>query len=215
MVTVPEAAEKIVNRSRYLSEAISKSLINLSSLARYIKPEIEEMLLKTVSSSSIIMALKRLKTKLRPPKYKNVFKISPEMILWSNLAEINIANSGSLEQKYQDLLKLNNDNKKHFLTITKGHSETTVIVSNTIYNVVKTLLKKERIISRFENLSSISIQLPKEAVQTPGVFYFFLKSLAWEGINVVEAVSTVSELTLIFEDKNVNKAFSILKSLFN
>ena len=48
MITVPEAAKKIVMRSRYLSEAMSKGIINNSSLARYIKPEIEEMLLKKV-----------------------------------------------------------------------------------------------------------------------------------------------------------------------
>ena len=44
MITVPEATEKIVKRSRYLSEALSKDLINISSLSRYIKPEIEEII---------------------------------------------------------------------------------------------------------------------------------------------------------------------------
>jgi hypothetical protein len=215
MITVPEASEKIINRSRYLSEAMSKGIINLSSLARYIKPEIEEMLLKKISSSSVIMALKRLKAKLKPPQYKNVFKTSPEMILWSNLTEINIINSYSFDQKYQDLLKLSNENRKHFLTITRGISETVIVASNSIYSVVNKMLKEEKIIFQFANLSSVGIRLPKEAEETPGVFYFFLKSLAWEGINIIEIVSTASEFTLILEDKDANKAFSILKSLFN
>ena len=46
MITVPEAVGKIVGRSRYLAEAMSKGIINNSSLARYIKPEIEEILIK-------------------------------------------------------------------------------------------------------------------------------------------------------------------------
>ncbi|KKR14834.1 MAG: hypothetical protein UT44_C0049G0001, partial [Candidatus Levybacteria bacterium GW2011_GWA1_39_32] len=32
MITVPEATEKIIRRSRYLSEALSKDIINISGL---------------------------------------------------------------------------------------------------------------------------------------------------------------------------------------
>ena len=66
MITVPEAAEKIIKRSRYLSEAMSKGFINNSSLARYIKPEIEEMVFRKVNESSVIMALNRLQKSLKP-----------------------------------------------------------------------------------------------------------------------------------------------------
>ena len=51
MITVAQATEKIIYRSRYLSEAISKGLINTSALARYIKPEVDEILIKQVKSS--------------------------------------------------------------------------------------------------------------------------------------------------------------------
>lgn len=215
MVTVPEAARTIIKRSRYLTEAMSKGFINNSSLARYIKPEIEEMLIKTVNESSIIMALNRLQKNLKPQsKYKNIFKTKPTIIIRSNLFEINFANSETLDAKYSEILKLK-DGHKFFLTLSKGILESTIITSNEIIRQIKKLTEGEKIISEFNNLSSITIHLPKQSVNTPGIFYFFLKSLAWEGVNIIETVSTVSEFTLIFEDKDVNKAFSILKSLFN
>ena len=49
MVTVAEGVKRIIERSRYLQEALEKELINISSLARYIKPELEEMLIKKTS----------------------------------------------------------------------------------------------------------------------------------------------------------------------
>lgn len=215
MITVPEAAEKIIKRSRYLSEAMSKGFINNSSLARYIKPEIEEMVFKKVNESSIIMALNRLQKVLKfQPKFINIFKTPPTMIIRSNLFEINLVNSESLNSKYIQLLKLNNE-QRYFLTFSKGISESTVIASNEIGNEIKKIIGEEKIISEFNNLSSITIHLPKTAAEIPAIFYFFIKSLAWERINIVEIVSTLSEFTLILEDKNVNKAFSILKSLFN
>lgn len=213
MITVPEAAEKIIKRSRYLSEAMSKGFINNSSLARYIKPEIEEMLFKKVNDSSIIMAINRLQKNLKPQsRYKNIFKNRPTTIIRSNLFEINFTNSETLDDKYSQILKLR-EGQKFFLTFSKGISESTIIASSEIASQIKEIVKDEKIIFELNNLSSITINLPNSSVSTPGIFYFFLKSLAWEGVNIIEIVSTVSEFTLILEDKDVNKAFSILKSL--
>ncbi len=215
MITIPEAAKTIIKRSRYLTEAMSKGFINNSSLARYMKPEIEEMLLKKVNASSIIMALNRLQKSLKPQsQYKNIFQAPPTTIIRSNLFEINLVNSETLNTKYLTILKLNTQ-QRFFLTFSKGISELTIIANNEMREEIKKIVGDEKIISEFNNLSSITIHLPKTAVETPAVFYFFLKSLAWERVNIIEIVSTVSEFTLIFEDKNVNKAFSILKSLFN
>src|SRR3989344_712353 len=215
MITVPEATNTIIKRSRYLTEAMSKGFINNSSLARYIKPELEEMLLKEINISSVIMALNRLQKNLKPQsKYKNIFKTKPTIIIRSNLFEINLINSEVLITKYSQILSFNGG-QKFFLTFSKGISESTIIASNDIASQIKEILKHEKTISEFNNLSSITINLPDQSVVTPGIFYFFLKSLAWEGVNIIEIVSTASEFTLILEDKDVNKAFSILKSLFN
>ena len=215
MLTVPEASEKIINRSRYLSEAISKGIINISALARYIKPELEQILEKKISYPAIVMALNRLSDTIKP-KYvvSNIFRSTPDMILRSNLMEINISHSETLSEKYPLLLKLSKTSEKYFFAITDGVFETTIIISKNLKDKVKNALKDENIVAEFDNLSSITIRLPKEAITTPGRFYFFLKSLAWEGINIIEIVSAYLELTIIFSEKDTNRAFSILQSLF-
>lgn len=215
MITVPEATKKVIERSRYLSEAMSKGLLNYSALARYIRPELEEMLFKGISESSIIMALKRLEPYFQP-KFRqiDIFKTPPEMIVRSNLHQIVISNSESLSKKFSNIFEAYQTQQKYFFTFTQGISETAVIASTHLANDIKKQLKNENIVAEFENLSSITIRFPKEVIQTPGIFYFFLKSLAWDGINVMEVVSTMLELTLVLEDKEVNRAFAILKSLF-
>ena len=215
MLTVPEAEEKIINRSRYLSEAISKGLINLSALARYMKPELEEMLSKKVSDTAIFMALNRLAATIKPKYiFKNIFKSPPDMIVRSNLIGLTVAHSEKLGEKYPSLLKLSNTNDKYFFTITQGVFDTTIIASKDLNNTIREALKDEVLVAEFTNLSSITIKLPKEAILTPGIFYFFLKSLAWEGVNIIEIVSSHLEFTLILPEKETNRAFSILQSLF-
>ena len=215
MVTVTEAAKRIIERSRYLQEALEKNLINTSSLARYIKPELEEMLIKNTSNSAVIMAIRRIMKDLKPRFiYRNIFKNTPDMITRSNLTEINIANSKNLFEKYPDLIRVFKSQAESFFTITEGVFETTIILSRDLYPNIKKLLKEESIVDEFHDLCSITIRLPKEAIFNPGVFYFFLKSLAWEGVNIIEVVSAYRELTLILERKDTNKAFSIVQSLF-
>ncbi len=154
MITVPEITEIIIQRSRYLSEALSKDLINSSSLARYIKPEIEKILLKKVSLSSVIMAIRRLPKKSLP-------NVNPTKIF----------------------------NKKP-----------SIILSSEV--------------SKKPGLSSISISLPKEARHTPGVLYFLIKSIAWESINIEDISFDDDRLMLIFKEKDAQRAYSILISLF-
>lgn len=215
MITVSESCGKIINRSRYLTEAISKNLINISSLARYMKPEVEEMLQKKVSYPSLIMALNRLSRRIKPKYvFENIFKNAPELIVRSNLSEITVANSPSLIKKCASLMEMFGTKNKYFFTITDGIFETTIIVSQDLKAEIKSLLKGESIAEEFNNLSSITIQLPKESILTPGIFYFFLKSLAWEGVNIIEIVSSHLELTIILNKKETNRAFSIIQSLF-
>lgn len=213
MITVPEAVEKIIKRSRYLSEAMAEELINTSSLARYIKPEVEEILFKDVSEASILMALKRLNTKKGiSPKLKKIISSPPDMIVRSNLIALYIENSQELPEKLKNIFLLDHD--KYLLNISEGISETTIVVSQNLEQKVRNILSTEKILAEFKNLSSITIRLPEETITTPGVYYFLLKSLAWERINLQEIMSSYQEVTLVFDDTEIERAFVILKSIF-
>ena len=215
MITVPEATKTIVERSRYLTEAMSKGLINYSQLARYIKPELEQMLLKPVSEASILMALRRLERDLQP-KWQplKIFTTPPDMIVRSNLFEITVANSETLPASYQKLLERHKRQKSSFFTMTEGMTETTFIASIDLKPHFEEILKNETPIIVFDKLSAITIRLPEESIPTSGVYYFFLKSLAWEGISLTEVVSTYLELTIILDEKQAHQAFAILQGLF-
>lgn len=60
MLSIGKITEEIIGRSPFLREAMTDDLINISSLARKIKPEIEEALGKEVKEGAIVMAIKRM-----------------------------------------------------------------------------------------------------------------------------------------------------------
>lgn len=216
MITIPEVVEAIIKKSHFLHEALSRGIINISALARLIKPEVENEAMKDVQVGAIIMALNRLSHKIqkRERRQKKIFGSAPDLMVRSNLIEMTFLNSGYLIQKQKKLLDRINIRQNYFITFTQGIFETTLIGSKELKGKILDIFKEEKIISQIENLSSLTVQLPKGTTHIPGAYHYILKSLAWEEINIIEVVSTSNELTIVLEDKDIDRAFSIIKRLF-
>ena len=213
MITIPDAVETIIHKIPFLEVGLSGGILNHSALARLIRPEVKKMVLKDVTEAAIVMALRRLPIKkglLRNLK-KGIWK-EYEMIVRSNLIEFTMFNSDLGAAKYKNLLRLINAQKGHFFTVTQGVFQTTIITSEELEKKVLKILSRVKIVSRFPNLSSITLRLSQDTVKTPGAYYFILMQLAWHGINLIEVVSTFTEFTVILNEKEVDRAFSALKT---
>lgn len=215
MITIPETVEQIISASPFLEDALTEGIINYSALARKIKPEVERRLLKDVQTGAILMALRRLSKKFKPTNtLKKIIHSNNDLIVRSNLIEFVIPNTEFTIEMHKNLIKLAELEEQYFMTITEGVFETTIIASNDLYEQIKAILPPEKITTQLTNLSSITIHLPTSNLYVPGLYYFFLKALAWEGINIIEVVSSYTELTIVLENKDVDRAFSVLKKSF-
>lgn len=214
MITVPEVVENIIQTKPFIQEALIEDLINISSLARSIRAEVEEKTMKEVQEGSIIMALKRL-----TQKYKKTGVISPiltiegnvDLIVRSNLIELTYNNSPTLQQKQKEILDKFGNNNTHFVVVTHGVFETTFLVSEELRSHMDTLFKGEEQVAFIPDLSSLTVRFKKVIVEDIGCYYLILKLLAWDGLNIIEAASTYNEITLFMRDKDIDRAFSLLK----
>lgn len=216
MITISESVGDIVSRKPFLEEALASGLINLSSLAREIHPEVCNRLEKEVKHGAIVMALKRLKPNINFQinlRIRKVVELMGDITVRSNLADYTFRNSDTLTSCQTDLLKIISTRKDIFFAFSQGIYETTIILSDVISDEVGQIFEKEFLTYKITNLSSITIKLPEENAQVYGVYYHILKKLAYEGINILEIVSTTHEFTVIVNDGDVDAAFSVLKRL--
>ncbi|MGB5988424.1 MAG: hypothetical protein WBG43_01590 [Marinifilaceae bacterium] len=214
MKTIAQIAENLVKEKPFLVESLADGLINLSSLARKIQPEIEATLKKEVQSGAIVMALKRLVPSLQVTqniKLKKMLSSIGDLILRSNLSDYSFKNSDTLMACQIELMSVIGSDNEIFYTIVQGVHETNIVASSTLQKDINRIFAKERSIIKQENLSSITLKLPLGNVMQPGLYYFILKELAWEGINIVEIVSTSHEFTLLVNDEDIDKAFLVIK----
>jgi hypothetical protein len=216
MLTVPEIVAKVVKKSAFLDEALALGILNISALARLIRPEVEREAMKEVQEGAVIAALNRLSQKIekRARNQRKIFRSAPDLIVRSNLMEMTYINSESLVLGQKKLLEEMSGRHNYFLTFTQGINETTIIASKELKQKVLTAFKEEKLASQIESLSSVTVLLPQGTSLIPGVYSYILKALAWEGINVVEVVSTLNEFTIVLEDRNIDSSFSIIKRLF-
>ena len=214
MLTITDIVKELLKKTPLIEEALSKDLINYSALARLFKPEIENRLFRTVDVASIVMALKRTAKKLKLPSRK-IKKLEPkgELVVRSNLTEYILMASETAMKQLAVFAQTLTKHPNTFFAVTKGVREIDVLVSNSLKADLLKLLRKEKIIVKLEDLSLITLFHSEGAVFTPGFHYSILKALAWENINIIEIVSTYTELTIILKSKDIDGAFSVLKHL--
>jgi hypothetical protein len=213
MITIAQHVDEYIRNSPFLEEALVRGILNLSALAREMRPRLQAELGKEVSPAAILMALKRLTPVLlarvgaKPARLKE----PGDLIVRSNLVEYTFRRSDSLWEKQKRLLLRIERDPEAFLTFTQGVFEVMLIASRSIEKAVQEIFARENILSHRRNLSAVIIRLSPRAVHVPGVYYSILKQLAWGNLNVIDVVSTTTEFTILLEKSQVEDAFSILK----
>lgn len=216
MNSIGKVTEDLINRSPFLREAMTDDLINISALARKLKPEIEQIVGKEVKEGAIIMAIKRMTPGLYHRLNLKITKVMGDLgdfLVRSNLIDYTFENSDSLKTKQGELINEINKDNDSFFALCKGVTETTFIVNAQKKEVVERIFKNDKLKSNTIDLASVTVKLPKINTEIYGIYYYILKHLAWEGINIIEIVSTSNEFTVIVKQDDVDKAFKILMQI--
>lgn len=216
MKTISSVVEEYIKKKPFLQSALAQGIINLTSLSRIIKPEIQEELSKEIRNGAIVMALKRLSDDLEfraTHKIVKVLKNIGEITVRSSLTDYTFLTSDTVLYQQARLLEAINASQDVFYTSSRGVNEINIVVSNILDSVVEDLFKIEKCTQKAENLSSITVKLPAENVSVPGIYYFIFQRLAWEGIVLYEVISTTNEFTILVDDEQVDVAFKTIKDL--
>lgn len=216
MKTISSVVEHYIKKKPFLQTALAQGIINLTSLSRLVKPEIEAQLGKEVRNGAIVMALKRLSDDLEfraTHRIVKVLKNIGEITVRSSLTDYTFLLSDTILENQRKLLEEINRNKDVFYTSSRGVNELNIVVSNSLNAAVERHLKGERLTQKAEHLASITVKLPAENVSVPGIYYFIFQRLAWEGIVLYEVISTTNEFTILVDDQQIDTAFAVIKDL--
>jgi len=215
MTTIGEICQKLIRKLPFVEEALADDLINISSLARKLKPEIEKALHKDVQIGAVAMAIKRLSKEQSQESKLGLRQFVDNLgdfIVRSGLMHYTFENSKTLALRQRDLIE-SIANEQIYHSVSQGIFETTIVVSNSSSKIVEKIFVNEKLIFQKTGLSSVTLRLPLERSDTTGFFYYILKNIALENINIEELISTTNEFTIVVRDKDIDRAFSVLMRL--
>ena len=216
MKTIASQVSEYVKTKPYLSTALSQGIINLTSLAREIQPEIEKALRKPARNGAIVMALKRISDNeefLSTHKIVSVLRNLGDITVRSSLTDYCFKLSETLLLAQAEFLSAIKDKKDIFYTSSRGVGESNIVVTSNLAPLIEGLFGDEICLDKIDNLSAITVKLPNDNVKIPGIYYFIFQRLSWEGVNINEVISTSNEFTILMHEDSVNVAFEVIKNL--
>jgi aspartokinase len=209
MRTTTDAVREILFHSDVPLEALRSGILNLSAYAEQILPEVEKLSWKTVQKNTVVVALSRLANEVTavPPLQPEV--ILDELSIKAPLADFTFERTDENLKKAQQLPSKLGLHNTQFFTVTQGINEITVIVSQERADeALEYLGVPPKAI--FRNLVGITMRFREDYLGQPNVIYALLARLAKQRINLLEIVSTYTELTAFIEEHELDKAVAVL-----
>ncbi|MBT7155817.1 MAG: hypothetical protein HN945_25505 [Deltaproteobacteria bacterium] len=215
-MNVSKIVKSLIWEQPFLLEALNRGIIHFGNLAAELKPKVESELEKTVTESSIVMALRRYAEEV-----KGRIEIIPslqldcEVTMKTGICDFNIIKTNTLLQQLKSFYELVDLGRGDFLNITIGNREISIAISQKYGDKIENLLKSETILHKQEDLVALTIVFNNDFFHTPGITYQVLQSLAWKNVNLLEIISTLTELTIVIEKKDSIKSYTVLHELID
>lgn len=212
MKTISNVVHDLIRHQPYLDDALARNIINFSSLAVDLQPQVEKAINKPVKQGSIIMALRRYNPKRSRFNRENFRKLG-DIVVRSGITEYTYLNSVNLLASQANLVEAVKDHPGVYLNYSSNYQESNFLVSASLEELVEENFRKEVQVNVKSDLSSITIALPQGNTNTVGLYFYIFKLLAYEGIPVYEIISTTNYFTLFLEKEYINQAFFLMNEI--
>ena len=215
MTSIQKIVNDLIQQQPFIEEALAQGLINHNELGRKLKSQVELNLKKEVNETAVSMAVRRYSRQItQEVQIKNKIELDDaDIIIRQGLFEFTVHKTPetiNIIRKIHDIIELS---PRDFLTITHGMYEITIVANKSNKSKLELLFDESARKKIIDHLSALSIKLPEDASEGVGLYYIITKALAWNNVNIVEIISTWSELTLIIEDDKINLSHEVIQGL--
>lgn len=201
----------------FLLEISKEGLINYTALARKLLPTIKKRNPKA-TIESISIAIKRYidtqkKNKLSEAIQKII--VNSQLSTKNDIVHMTFRRSDFMLNKVAEVSKKINWNQEDIFFVNQGSGEVTIIIDEKNKSLFKD--GKKYLIEKTGDLSLISIRESFEkglekSINVPGIYAYFISQLSRNSINIIEIISTLSQLTFILKSNDLIRAYRILNN---
>lgn len=209
MKKVSDYVRELLTENEIARSALSEGFLNLSAFAAKIKPQIERRMMRRVSMPSVVVALSRLKDVSKQPR-KNKDALVPTVVIknisvQSGLAELAYEKTARSTERAR---RVRHDDS--MLLVSYGVREITLITREEHTKSIRDTFAPQKPKTAMTELAAITVSFDPKYLEVPNTIFALTRTLALRRINVIEIVSTYSELTFVVRAKDIQATFDAL-----
>lgn len=205
-VPVAQVVRDYVDTHPSVKDCLKDDLVNLSALARQIMKErgITQMEATLVACRRYKDASPRHSERtIRQTLAKSKVEVS------SKVAIVTLRNDWQIYGRLQGFLR-KALSEGHVPKLIQGSKAITLITDENTAESVEEEIGKTNLLAFEKGLVEISVTSPESIRTTPGIMAFLYSSMASNGINIVETMSTYTDTIFIVEPENMMRSFEVL-----
>lgn len=131
----------------------------------------------------------------------------------TNLCDISVIKSTTLFNKLKKIYSLVDYEKGDTLNIIHGNYEVSIVTNERYMNKVKKILEGEKIPWQEKGLVMVGMNFSEEYIKQPGLIATLSRKLSWNGINIIEIISTFNELNFVISSKDAMNGYNALQEM--
>ena len=196
----------------YLLEILKDDLVNVSALSRKLLPRIKaENSKATIESISI--AIKRYVEQEKKSKISGTLKkviANTQLSTKNDIIHATFKRNQNVVNQISKISgKIKWDDDEIFF-VNQGSEEITVILDKKNKNLLEDC--KQYAAEYTKNLAILSLKesFQMEGRDIPGLYSYFINQISRNGINIIEIVSTLSQLTFVVRENDIIKAYEVI-----
>jgi len=199
-----------LNRNTDIKRNISRGVINIRALAKFILNENPEL---NLSQTGVITALRRyVEDADFDQKQKSLDKIFQNTKLEMSFGNVimHIDKTESSINALIDLLKKLNFNGKGHLNIVMGEASFAMMFDNEVYDLVSKQFENENIIKEINKVGKVTLKLDPAVMETPNVFATILNGVGINDINVLDSITKRERFMIFVKEEELMKTCNVL-----
>ena len=214
-VTVPEAVRQILTKNYPIYQCLKMKLTNFHSVAELIQPQVQQLTGRKPTINTLVVAIKRFSDTLAELKSLDPVRAleNTRISLTNGIADVTVKAPRAEFPKILNELSEMSVALAEFPHIFPLANSIKIILPSEDYELLRKKLRHLNIVTVQPNVAKLSLYLPTNAWDTPGIASYITELLYRNGVNIIDAFLGHGDIIIVVNEPDGHIAYDVLRQV--
>ena len=204
--------ERIIESDGAIRKDLSRGLLNVRGLARYIQKEATREG-EDLSIEAVIGAIRRYDVGKRVAAHESTGRLFKKLTMRNKIVDLAILNDPEITAALGRFASTIDYGLGETFRLVSGVESIRVVIDEKNLEKMKSIIPKKNIPKIVTGLAEIIVSMSGVADTTPGVVSTVTTELAMNDINMIEFMSCVPELIIVVDERDALRSYDAIEKL--